>query len=144
MASPASTPRSRSRVRRLAAVALTLGTVGALAAAVPSGAVDAPRRADHGFRERDLVSDIAGRAELRDQNLVNPWGLVRTPSGAIRVSNNGTNTSTVYTGARDNRPVIALSPVIQLPPDADPTGIVRNDTDDFRFTRSGTSGSGPS
>lgn len=134
MASPASPPRSRSRVRRLAAVALTLGTVGALAAAVPSGAVDAPRRADHGFRERDLVSDQANRAELQDPNLVNPWGLVRTPSGAIRVSNNGTNTSTVYTGARDNRPVIALSPVIQLPPDADPTGIVRNDTDDFRFT----------
>jgi len=134
MASPASTPRSRSRVRRLAAVAMTLGTVGALAAAVPSGAVDAPRRADHGFRERDLVSDQANRAELQDPNLVNPWGLVRTPSGAIRVSNNGTNTSTVYTGARDNRPVIALSPVIQLPQDADPTGIVRNDTGAFRFT----------
>ncbi|MER6063451.1 TIGR03118 family protein [Streptomyces sp. NPDC001792] len=139
MASQVSTPRSRPRVRRLAAVALTLGTVGALAAAVPSGAVGASHRADHGFRERDLVSDQAGRAELQDGNLVNPWGLVRTPSGAIRVANNGTSTSTVYSGARDGRPVTALTPVIQLPDDADPTGIVRNDTGAFRFKVAGRS-----
>jgi uncharacterized protein (TIGR03118 family) len=126
-------------VRRLTAVALTLGTVGALAAA-PSGAVAAPRKADHGFRERDLVSDLAGRAERQDQNLVNPWGLVRTANGAIRVSNNGTSTSTVYSGARDGRPVTFLSPVVHLPGSADPTGLVRNDTRDFRFTASGRSG----
>ncbi|MGW2417837.1 TIGR03118 family protein [Streptomyces sp. NPDC001709] len=140
MAAQASSPRPRSRVRRLTAVALALGTVGALAAAAPSGAVAAPHKADHGFRERDLVSDLAGRAERRDQNLVNPWGLVRTSNGAIRVSNNGTSTSTVYAGARDNRPVIFLTPVVHLPEDADPTGIVRNDTRDFRFTASGRSG----
>ncbi|MGW5464000.1 TIGR03118 family protein [Streptomyces sp. NPDC003996] len=139
MASQVSTPRSRPRVWRLAAVALTLGTVGALAAAVPSGAVGAPHRADHGFRERDLVSDQAGGAELQDGNLVNPWGLVRTPSGAIRVANNGTSTSTVYSGARDGRPVTALTPVIQLPDGADPTGIVRNDTSAFRFKVAGRS-----
>ncbi|MGW1165558.1 TIGR03118 family protein [Streptomyces sp. NPDC002550] len=134
-------------MRQLTAVALTLGTVGALAAAAPPGAVAGPHRAvagphraDHGFQERDLVSDQAGRAERRDQNLVNPWGLVRTPGGAIRVSNNGTSTSTVYSGARDDRPVTFLSPVIHLPGSADPTGIVRNDTRDFRFTASGRSG----
>ncbi|MCC5479952.1 TIGR03118 family protein [Streptomyces barringtoniae] len=140
MASQASTPRPRSRVRQLTAVALTLTTVGALAAAAPTGAAAAPRGADHGFQERDLVSDLAGRAERQDRNLVNPWGLVRTASGAIRVSNNGTNTSTVYSGARDGRPVTFLSPVIHLPDSADPTGIVRNDTRDFRFTASGRSG----
>ncbi|MER6073702.1 TIGR03118 family protein [Streptomyces sp. NPDC001817] len=140
MASQASTPRSRSRVRRLTAVALALGTVGTLAAATPPGAAAAPHKAGHGFQERDLVSDLAGRAERRDQNLVNPWGLVRTASGAIRVSNNGTSTSTVYSGARDGRPVTFLSPVIHLPDSADPTGIVRNDGADFRFTASGRSG----
>ncbi|MEV5874202.1 TIGR03118 family protein [Streptomyces sp. NPDC052101] len=139
MASQASPPRPRSRVRLLTAVALALGTVGALAAA-PPGAVAAPRKADHGFRERDLVSDLAGRAERQDQNLVNPWGLVRTQDGAIRVSNNGTSTSTVYSGARDHRPVTVLTPVVHLPDSADPTGIVRNDTRDFRFTASGRSG----
>ncbi|MFI2203760.1 TIGR03118 family protein [Streptomyces sp. NPDC020192] len=137
MASQASTPRPRSRVRLLTAVALTLGTVGALVAAAPSGAVDGPPRGDHGFRERDLVSDIKGRAEVQDPNLVNPWGLVRTDNGEIRDSNNGTNTSTVYSGARDNQPVVVGSPVVQLPDTADPTGVVRNDTDDFRFTASG-------
>ena len=65
MASQASTPRPRSRMRQLTAVALTLGTVGALAAAGPSGAVGGPPGGDHGFRERDLVSDQAGRAERR-------------------------------------------------------------------------------
>ncbi|WP_433451071.1 TIGR03118 family protein [Streptomyces sp. CA-142005] len=140
MASQVSTPRSLPRVRGLAAVALTLGAVGALAAAVPSGAVGASHRADHGFRERDLVSDLAGRAELQDENLVNPWGLVRTPSGAIRVANNGTSTSTVYSGARDGGPVTALTPVIRLPEDADPTGIVRNDTGAFRLSAFGRSG----
>ncbi|OLZ71522.1 TIGR03118 family protein [Streptomyces sp. IMTB 2501] len=139
-ASPASPPRPRSRVRLLAAAALTLGVVGALAVAAPSGAVDGPRGLDHGFRERDLVSDLQNRAERQDPNLVNPWGLVRTSDGAIRVSNNGTSTSTVYAGARDDRPVTFLSPVVQLPANADPTGVVRNDTDDFRFTASGRSG----
>ncbi|EST27806.1 TIGR03118 family protein [Streptomyces roseochromogenus] len=139
-ASPASIRRPRSRVRLLAAVALTLGTVGALAVAAPSRAVGGPRGFDHGFRERDLVSDLQGRAERQDPNLVNPWGLVRTANGAIRVSNNGSSTSTVYSGARDDRPVTFLSPVVQLPANADPTGVVRNDTDDFRFTASGRSG----
>ncbi|MGW3193843.1 TIGR03118 family protein [Streptomyces sp. NPDC001118] len=139
-ASPASTPRPRSRVRLLAAVALTLGTVGALAVAAPSGAADGSSRFDHGFRERDLVSDLQGRAERQDPNLVNPWGLVRTENGAIRVSNNGTSTSTVYAGARDDRPVTFLTPVVQLPANADPTGVVRNDTDEFRFRASGRSG----
>ncbi|MEU6575561.1 TIGR03118 family protein [Streptomyces sp. NPDC046805] len=145
MASQTSTSSPGSRLRRLTAVALTLGTVGALAAAAPhsagapAGAGHAPRKADHGFKERDLVSDLQGRAEEQDDNLVNPWGLVRTPQGAIRVSNNGTSTSTVYSGARNGQPVNILSPVIHLPEDADPTGIVRNDTKDFRFSASGKS-----
>ncbi|MEU6508594.1 TIGR03118 family protein [Streptomyces sp. NPDC046942] len=134
MASQTSTPRPRSRVRLLTAVALTLGTVGALAAAGPSGAVGGPPGGDHGFRERDLVSDLANRAEVQDKNLQNPWGLVRTTDGSIRVSNNGTSTSTVYSGARDDRPVVVGSPVVQLPDNADPTGVVRNDTDEFRFS----------
>ncbi|WP_316774056.1 TIGR03118 family protein [Streptomyces sasae] len=131
--SPGPTRGPRSRARRLTAVVLALGTVGALAAAAPSVAADAPHKADHGFVERDLVSDIAGRAEVQDQNLVNPWGLVNTPRGAIRVSNNGSNTSTVYSGARDGQPVNVLSPVAQLPDTADPTGVVRNDGSAFRF-----------
>ncbi|MEU9475602.1 TIGR03118 family protein [Streptomyces sp. NPDC048191] len=140
MATLASPPRHRSRLRRLTAVALALGTVGALAAALPAGAVgDAPRTSGHGFQERDLVSDLPGTAETQDPNLVNPWGLVRTPNGAIRVSNNGTSTSTVYAGAQDDRPVDFLSPVVHLPESADPTGIVRNDTPGFRFGAAGHS-----
>ncbi|MFF4568842.1 TIGR03118 family protein [Streptomyces sp. NPDC001410] len=142
MASQAPARRPRPSLQRLTTVTLALGTLGALVAATPAGAAGSPRRADHGFRERDLVSDIPGRAEKTDRNLVNPWGLVRTPSGNIFVSDNGSNLATTYSGARDNKPVNILSPVVSIPEGGAPTGVVRNDTDRFRFTdpQSGRSG----
>ncbi|MGI5512168.1 TIGR03118 family protein [Streptomyces sp. CA-106131] len=135
----------RPYARQLTAVALALGTVGALAATAPpvaAGTGDAPRKADHGFQERDLVSDIPGRAEKTDPNLVNSWGLARTTAGAIFVSNNGSNTATTYSGARDNQPVIIHRRVVSIPAGGAPTGVVRNDTDDFRFTDPKTGKSG--
>ncbi|MFC9628330.1 hypothetical protein ACFTY8_03380 [Streptomyces mirabilis] len=138
MASKASARRPRPSLRRLTAVTLALGTFGALVAAAPPGAGDAPRNADHGFRERDLVSDIPGGAEKTDPNLVNPWGLARTPAGEIFVSDNGSDKATTYSGALDNQPVNILPQVVSIPEGGAPTGVVRNDTDAFRFTDSGT------
>ncbi|WP_405876565.1 TIGR03118 family protein [Streptomyces sp. NBC_01136] len=142
MASQASARRPRPSLRRLTAVTLALGTFGALVAAAPPGAGDAPRTADHGFRERDLVSDIPGRAEKTDPNLVNPWGLARTHAGEIFVSDNGSDSATTYSGARDNKPVNILPRVVSIPEGGAPTGVVRNDTDAFRFTDSGSGRSG--
>ncbi|MFF5012466.1 TIGR03118 family protein [Streptomyces sp. NPDC001165] len=142
MASQAPARRPRPSLQRLTTVTLALGTLGALVAATPAGAAGSPSRADHGFRERDLVSDIPGRAEKTDPNLVNPWGLVRTPSGNIFVSDNGTNLATTYSGARDNKPVNILSPVVSIPEGGAPTGVVRNDTDRFRFTDPASGNSG--
>ncbi|MFD5754237.1 hypothetical protein ACFWIZ_02990 [Streptomyces sp. NPDC127044] len=145
MASKASARRPRPSLRRPTAVTLALGTFGALVAAAPPGAGDAPRNADHGFRARDLVSDIPGRAEKTDPNLVNPWGLARTPAGENFVSDNGSDKATTYSGALDNQPVNILPQVVSIPEGGAPTGVVRNDTDAFRFTDSGTgkSGGGP-
>ncbi|WP_406468341.1 TIGR03118 family protein [Streptomyces sp. NBC_01594] len=142
MASQASARRPHPSLRRLTTVALALGTLGALVAAAPPAAGDTPRKADHGFRERDLVSDIPGRAEKTDPNLVNPWGLARTPAGKIFVSDNGSDKATTYSGARDNQPVNIRPRVVSIPEGGAPTGVVRNDTDAFRFTDSGSGKSG--
>ncbi|MFI1728926.1 TIGR03118 family protein [Streptomyces acidicola] len=139
MASLATARRPRRGLRRLTAVALTLGTVGALAGASP-GAEHTQHRTNHGFVERDLVSDIPGRAETTDPNLVNPWGLVRKTNGAILVSNNGSDTATAYSGALDNQPVNNTGLVVPFPSGAAPDGVVRNDTDNFRFSVAGKSG----
>lgn len=42
------------------------------------------------------VSDQTGRAPVIDSNLVNAWGLSQAPGGPLWVSNNGTDTSTLY------------------------------------------------
>ncbi|MER6126697.1 TIGR03118 family protein [Streptomyces sp. NPDC001795] len=140
MASQAMAPRSRPGLRRLTAVMLTLGAVGGLAAAAPPGAGHTPHRADHGFRERDLVSDLPGRAEKLDPNLVNSWGLVPKTTGEILVSDNGSDKATAYSGAVDNQPVDISPLVVPFPDGAAPTGVVRNDTDNFRFSDGGKSG----
>jgi hypothetical protein len=42
-----------------------------------------PSQAQNGYTETDLVSDLEGRAQIRDPNLVNPWGLVPGPTGVF-------------------------------------------------------------
>ncbi|MER7469066.1 TIGR03118 family protein [Streptomyces sp. NPDC097981] len=122
--------------------ALTLGTVGALAAASPPPSWEpgeAPQQ-HHGFRETDLVSDIPGRAEATDPNLANPWGLVTTRSGKLLVADNHTDKATAYSGGQKGQPVEILSQVVSFPTDGAPTGVVRNDSDDFEFSGFGKTG----
>ncbi|WP_406415486.1 TIGR03118 family protein [Streptomyces sp. NBC_00873] len=140
MAQHVSACRPRPLRRRLTAAALALGTVGALAAAAPPGSGESPHGADHGFRERDLVSDIPGRAEATDGNLVNPWGLAAARTGEVWASDNGMDKATMYSGAVRGKPVNILDLVVSIPEGGAPTGIVRNDTDDFRFSGFGKSG----
>src|SRR5205085_11997092 len=51
-----------------------------------------------GYEQHNLVSDLAGRADQTDPNLINPWGLAISPTGPWWISNNGTETSTLYHG----------------------------------------------
>src|SRR4029453_15458620 len=44
----------------------------------------------------NLVSDINGVARHTDENLVNPWGLVISPTGAVWIANAGSGVSPVY------------------------------------------------
>lgn len=114
----------RHRLRASAAtLALSLMTALPLQAADPASAGHSGRGA---FAVRNLVSDVPGRAEHTDRNLVNGWGLAFGPTTPAWVADNGTDVSTVYDG---NGNVLPL--VVAIPGGA-PTGIVFNDTEAFR------------
>jgi uncharacterized protein (TIGR03118 family) len=90
------------------------------------------------YLQTNLVSDVPGRAAVTDPDLVNPWGLVASPTSPWWVANNGTGTSTLYTGAGVKVPLTVTIPtaVGGTPPSA-PTGVVFNgniaDFDGARF-----------
>jgi len=75
------------------------------------------------YEQRNLVSDGTVPAALTDPDLVNGWGLVSGPTTPWWVVNNGTDTSTLYTGAGAK---VALTVAV----DGGPTGIVFNGTPD--------------
>ena len=91
-----------SRRRRLVAViALATTAVAALSGGGTAGA----SAMHHGYRQTNLVSDIPGRAQLTDPNLVNPWGLAAGPTTPLWVADNGTGLATLYAGGTARHPV---------------------------------------
>jgi uncharacterized protein (TIGR03118 family) len=91
-------------------------------------------RADTVYNQTDLVSDIAGMAQITDPNLINPWGLSFSASSPFWVSNQGTNTSTLYTvksGTATQNALVVTIPQAATPP-VGPTGQVNNNTTDFQ------------
>jgi uncharacterized protein (TIGR03118 family) len=81
------------------------------------------------YVQTNLVSDIPGLATLLDPNLVNPWGVSFLPTSPFWISNQGTDTATLYrvTGSTDVSPVPL---VVDIPTTAGgpqgPTGQVSN------------------
>jgi hypothetical protein len=70
------------------------------------------RRADADFLQTNLVSDISGLAKILDPSLVNPWGISHSATSPIWVSDQGTNTTTLYsvTAGNDVMKVTTLNP----------------------------------
>ncbi|MGH7139348.1 MAG: hypothetical protein ACREHD_26685, partial [Pirellulales bacterium] len=61
-----------------------------------SGSITAPAPKS-GYLQVNLVADQSGAALLQDPNLVNPWGVaLPTTGGALWVSDNGADVSTLY------------------------------------------------
>jgi hypothetical protein len=58
--------------------------------------------ADSLFAQTNLVSDIPGLATITDSNLVNPWGISHSATSPFWVSNQATNTTTLYAVTADN------------------------------------------
>ena len=52
-----------------------------------------------GYLQRNLISDVAGAADLTDPNLVNAWGIAITAASPFWVCDAGTAMSTVYTAS---------------------------------------------
>ena len=95
------------------------------------------------FFQHNLVSDLAGMADVVDPCLVNPWGIVASPASPFWIADNGTGLSTLHNG---NGAATALIVAIPGPGGAAapakqcggspfgpgaPTGTVFNDTGSF-------------
>jgi uncharacterized protein (TIGR03118 family) len=113
------------RFRRLAGTIVLVVVVVAMALAPAALAGGVGR-----FDQRNLVADRAGKAELRDKNLVNAWGLAFGPSTPAWVANNGSDNSTLYSGGVGGSPVMKAPLTVSIPGGA-PTGMVYNGSSGF-------------
>lgn len=96
----------------------------------------APQPAPAAYLINNLVSDLPGVAAHVDPNLVNPWGLTRSPTSPWWVADNGTGVSTLYDGSGAARPlVVTIPPAPGNPPPSAPTGTVFNGTASFGGAR---------
>jgi uncharacterized protein (TIGR03118 family) len=89
------------------------------------------------FEQTNLVSDLPGVAKFQDPMLVNPWGLVHSPTSPFWISDNGSGLSTLYTGAGNKIPLsVTIPPPASMPgATAAPTGIVFNGvSSDFKLS----------
>ena len=68
-----------------------------------------------------LAAEGFAPAATVDPNLINPWGISLAPTSPFWVSNQGTNTSTLYTGAGEPFPV-GTPLVVNIPQAGPPTG----------------------
>jgi uncharacterized protein (TIGR03118 family) len=95
------------------------------------------------YEQHNLVSDLAGMADRIDPCLINPWGIVATPTSPFWISDNGTGLSTLYNGngvpsalvVSVPGPAGTTTPAQQCGASAfgpgAPSGIVANDTTSF-------------
>jgi uncharacterized protein (TIGR03118 family) len=107
------------------------------------------RAQDADFVQTNLVSDISGLATITDPQLVNPWGVSHSTTSPFWVSNQGTNTSTLY-AVTDKTTVtktnIAPNGFVAIPTTGSgpqgPTGQVNNtNTSSFLVGNGGDGGS---
>jgi uncharacterized protein (TIGR03118 family) len=112
----------------LFAVAAALA-VALLVAGAASGGI-----ADDVFTVHNLVGDTAGAAPAADATLVNGWGLSAGPTTPWWVSDNGTNSTTLYNGSGAKQALTVAVP-------GAPTGTVFNGSAaDFVISQSGKTG----
>jgi uncharacterized protein (TIGR03118 family) len=87
------------------------------------------------YVQTNLISDVPNLAQFTDSSLKNPWGVSFSPTSPFWISDQGTNTSTVYT-VKNGQVTKNLSvniPTAANPPNG-PTGQVNNtDTSAFKL-----------
>src|ERR1700676_1226328 len=95
------------------------------------------------YVQHNLVSDIAGMADQLDPCLINPWGIVASPTSPFWIAANGTGLSPLYDGGGNAvnlmvsipGPAGAQTPAQQCGKTAfgpgAPSGVIYNDTTSF-------------
>src|SRR4051795_7761303 len=96
--------------KSLSSIGVLVSAIAMVLSVAPSASAAAPAVAG-GYRQINLISDIPGVARITDPHLVNPWGMSALPGGPLWVSDNGDNSSTLYTGADDGQPLAPALPV---------------------------------
>ncbi len=120
---------SVSHTRATLALTLAVGVVAAL------GVTGASATGSKIFNVTNLVSDGPITAVVTDAALVNGWGLSASPTSPWWVSDNGTNSSTLYNGAGTKSATVVTVP-------GGPTGTVANtNTADFVISNGTTTSS---
>jgi uncharacterized protein (TIGR03118 family) len=87
--------------------------------------------ADSTYSQVNLVSDMPGLAANTDPNLKNPWGVSFAPASPFWISNQASNTATLYNGAGNLVPLVVSIPPSGFP--TGPTGQVFNGTSSFNL-----------
>src|SRR5437868_5899878 len=116
--------------KRIAALVAAIGLLAV--AALPATARNGT--ANNSYTVHNLVADRPGFAAATDPDLVNGWGITASPTSPWWVADNGTDKSTLYTGAGTKIPLTVNVA-------GGPTGTVFNGSADF-VVRSGAA-SGP-
>jgi len=93
------------------------------------------------FKQTALVSDGTDKSAVTtDPLLINPWGLAQGATGAFWISNQGSDTSTLYDAAGTPLPpgnqLIVNIPTAKQAPNG-PTGVIFNGSQDFQVTKNG-------
>lgn len=97
------------------------------------GAMVVPAASLDSYVQTNLTSDLPGVAAHQDPNLVNPWGIVASPTSPFWISDNHSGLSTLYNGTGAALPlVVTIPPPVGGSGPAAPTGIVFNSTPAFR------------
>jgi len=93
-------------------------------------------RAADFYKQTNLVSDVPGMAAHTDPNLKNPWGISSSATSPFWVSNQVTNTSTLYNSTGTPQALVVNIPTTAGGPQG-PTGQVFNSTSDFALASGG-------
>jgi uncharacterized protein (TIGR03118 family) len=130
----------RPRIVTLCAAALVLGiSTGTIPAHAESPqskeSTKTTTNANTKFAEIPLISDLAGKADVTDPKLVNPWGLAMGKT--LWVSNAGTGSATVYSGGASQ--LTKEKTEVAIPGGA-PTGQVFNGEEGFEISSKGVTG----
>ncbi len=136
-----------SRLRSTSFAALLVAAAGGLAVATPAAAFastghhhSAPQR-DLKLNQVNLASDLPGMAPVTDPDLKNPWGISFSPTSPLWISNQGTDSSTLYSLAPGSTAATKSTTVrVTLPGSvAGPTGQVANPSTGFVLSNGTTS-----